>query len=50
MLIEDNYSPKFTFLIVKKSGFARFFKHDGRSYVNPDIGTVIDDKFIKEIK
>lgn len=46
--INENYSPRMTFFVVKKRGNARFFlKGDRDDFQNPPIGTVIDETVIK---
>ena len=36
------FSPKLAMIVVKKRGSARFFAREGRQFVNPPPGTIID--------
>jgi hypothetical protein len=41
-------SPKFLFVIVQKTGIARFFTKDKNDvFQNPSIGTVVDQTIVK---
>ncbi len=41
-LIDANYVPLLSFIVVKKRGNAKFFADNGHDIVNPPCGTVID--------
>ena len=41
--VDDNLTPKMTFIIVNKRLNTRFFLEDGRSPKNPVSGTIVDN-------
>lgn len=42
-LTQADYSPRLTFIVVKKRGNARFFQQTNQGITNPEYGTIVDN-------
>ena len=49
-IFKSIFSPKLTFVVVKKRGNTRLYQQSGQGFVNPPIGTVVDSSIVKDKK